>query len=197
MVEDCALPGADGARADRAFWDETGARGDAAGYRAYLDRFPEGIYAEIAQDNLDAIEEERRAAAAAEDRTAWDRARNADTEASYLGYLREYPEGAFRTEAQAALALIRGPEGPSEAEVDEARQAERRLQLNPITTRLVEAKLADFGMNPGRVDGDFDQNTRQAIRAYQERRGLPATGYLSEATVVRLLADSITDLQGN
>ncbi len=185
------------ARADRAFWDETGARGDAAGYRAYLERFPDGIYSEIAQDNLDAIEEERRAEAAAQDRTAWDRARTADTEAAYVTYLRDFPEGAFRTEAQAALALIREPQGPSEAEVDEARQAERRLQLNPITTRLVEAKLADFGMNPGRVDGDFDQNTRQAIRAYQERRGLPATGYLSEATVVRLLADSINDLQGN
>ncbi len=43
-------------RQDRTFWSETGAQGDEPGYRAYLNRFPEGLYAEEAQERLDAID---------------------------------------------------------------------------------------------------------------------------------------------
>ena len=41
------------------------------------------------------------------------------------------------------------------------------------------------------VDGTFDQATRRAIRRYQSNREIEASGYLDEATVVRLLADSV------
>lgn len=37
---------------DRDYWEETGARGDQAGYRAYLERYPEGIFASEAQSKL-------------------------------------------------------------------------------------------------------------------------------------------------
>lgn len=37
---------------ERAYWEETGARGDEAGYRAYLNRYPDGIFAEAAKSNL-------------------------------------------------------------------------------------------------------------------------------------------------
>ncbi|WP_296427026.1 peptidoglycan-binding protein [Yoonia sp.] len=43
---------AEAERLDRAFWEETGARGDEAGYRAYLDRYPTGIFAEEASNQL-------------------------------------------------------------------------------------------------------------------------------------------------
>jgi peptidoglycan hydrolase-like protein with peptidoglycan-binding domain len=39
-------------RLDREYWEETGARGDQAGYRAYLERYPEGIFAQEAQSKL-------------------------------------------------------------------------------------------------------------------------------------------------
>ncbi len=184
-------------RADRAFWDETGARGDEAGYRAYLDRYPQGLFAETATQALAEIDRDRRDSAAAADRTAWDRARSLNTERAYRDYLAEFPRGAFRTEAQAALALVTQPSGPSEEALDAARAEERSLRLNPITARLIEAKLADLGLQPGTVDGRFTDRTRAAIRRYQQARGLPVTGYLTEATVVRLLADSINGLQRN
>lgn len=43
-------------RLDRDYWEETGARGSEAGYRAYLDRYPEGVFAEEARVKLGAIE---------------------------------------------------------------------------------------------------------------------------------------------
>jgi peptidoglycan hydrolase-like protein with peptidoglycan-binding domain len=37
---------------DRDYWEETGVRGDQAGYRAYLERYPDGIFAQEAQSKL-------------------------------------------------------------------------------------------------------------------------------------------------
>ncbi|WP_416914937.1 MAG: peptidoglycan-binding domain-containing protein [Roseicyclus sp.] len=56
---------------------------------------------------------------------------------------------------------------------------------------LVEQRLAAVGLDPGRADGVIDRQTRIAIRAYQEGRGLAPTGYLDQITVVRLLAEAI------
>lgn len=42
---------------DRDYWEETGARGSQAGYRAYLDRYPEGIFAEEARSKITAAEQ--------------------------------------------------------------------------------------------------------------------------------------------
>jgi len=50
---------------DRDYWEETGARGTTAGYRAYLDRYPEGIFAGEARNKLSAVEETNNDAARA------------------------------------------------------------------------------------------------------------------------------------
>jgi peptidoglycan hydrolase-like protein with peptidoglycan-binding domain len=46
-------------------------------------------------------------------------------------------------------------------------------------------------LKPGAVDGAFDEDTRRAIRRYQDARKLRVSGYLDQATVVRLMADTI------
>jgi hypothetical protein len=46
---------AEALRLDRDYWEETGARGSEAGYRAYLDRFPEGVFAAEARSKLEAL----------------------------------------------------------------------------------------------------------------------------------------------
>ena len=123
-------------RLDRAYWEETGARGDTAGYRAYLNR---------------------------------------------------YPDGLFSDEAKAALAE---EEQEDQDKNENAAAIEAGLDINPVLARLIESRLAQMGFNPGRVDGRFDSDTRSAISRYQTRSGLPATGYLNEPTLARLLADT-------
>ncbi|KJZ21258.1 peptidoglycan-binding protein [Loktanella sp. S4079] len=120
-------------RLDRAYWEETGARGDVAGYRAYLNRYPEGLFSQEAKDALAEEEQDQR---------------------------------------------------------ESASEVEQRLDINPVVARLIESRLAQMGFNPGRVDGRFDNDTRGAIGRYQTRSGLPATGYLDEPTLARLLADT-------
>jgi peptidoglycan hydrolase-like protein with peptidoglycan-binding domain len=185
---------AERARLDRAYWEETGARADEPGFRAYLDRYPDGLFAETATEGLAAIEADKRAAAEAEDRAAWDVARQTDTQSAYADYLTAFPGGVFQTEAEARLAELQRASSSAGAE-DAARAAEAALNLNILTARLVEAKLDSLDLNPGEVDGSFDADTRRAIRRYQGNRDLPVTGYLDEGTLVRLLADTIGSLR--
>jgi peptidoglycan hydrolase-like protein with peptidoglycan-binding domain len=177
-------------RQDRTFWSETGAQGDEAGFRAYLKRFPDGIYAEDAQDRLEAIEDQRRAQAEGEDRRRWQIARETDTEAGYRAYLADRPNGAFVEEARARIDYFAN-NSEQIALQDRAQSDEAALGLNAAARRLAEARLADLGLKPGAVDGTFDEDARRAIRRYQDARKLRVSGYLDQATVVRLMADTI------
>ncbi len=175
-------------REDRAVWQATGAEGDEAGLRTYLQRYPDGLFAEEAREELAAIEGRKRSAAEAADAAAWERARGADSVTAYRDYLDARPEGAFASEARARIEAIRQEQEGAGAR-EQARQQEAQLGLNDVTRLLVERRLAQLGLDPGVSDGAFDQSTRQAIRAFQRNRDLEPTGYLNQQTVARMLAD--------
>jgi len=180
-------------RQDRAYWRDSGAGRDEAGIRAYLDRFPDGIFSGIARDRLDAIEAERRAQAQARDRAAWDAARTADTVAAYQAYLAEFPRGAFAQQSADRIAELQRPTRPA-PDLETARAEENALQLPRITRVLIEQRLAFTGFDPGRIDGEFDRDSRRAIRQYQRANGLTPTGYLTQDAVARLLAGGLLRL---
>jgi murein L,D-transpeptidase YcbB/YkuD len=62
--------------------------------------------------------------------------------------------------------------------------------LRPAPDRLLtagdihvaEARLRDFGFDPGLVDGVFTAQTQAAVRPFQARYGLPVSGLLDRAT---------------
>ncbi len=177
-------------RLDRAYWDETGSRGDAAGLRAYLKRYPDGVFAEVAQERLGGFEEEQRAQAAARDREAWDQARASGSMAAYDSYLDSFPDGAFAEQARAEIDAQQVPSAEAQAQA-RAEAGEAALNLNQTARRIAEDRLRALDLKPGEVDGVFDERTRRAIRRYQDARSLDVTGYLDQVTVVRLLADSL------
>ena len=178
---------------DRAYWEETGARGDEPGFRAYLSRYPDGVFSAQATQGLAQIEAAKRSEAEAADAEAWDTARRADTLAAYRTYLSGFPQGSFREEAQSRIDALDRESRNAQSE-EAARAAETELRVDPITARLLEARLQQLGLEPGRVDGTFDNDTRRAIRRYQRDRNLDQTGYLNQATVARLLSDAIQGL---
>ncbi len=173
-------------RLDRAYWEETGANGREPGLRSYLDRYPDGFYAERATTALAEIEQSKLAQAQRDDRDAWTAARRTDTVRSYDRYLAAQPNGAFRDEATARLNALRA-ERNGAASTNQAQAEEAALNLNAVTCRLIESRLTALGFEAGPVDGEFDGRTRRAIRQFQRSRNLDPTGYVNQAAVVQLL----------
>jgi len=175
--------------ADIEFWNQTGANGDEAGLRAYLKRFPDGEFAELASERLTVIEDRKRERANRVDRQLWDQARSQDTANAYERYLVDSPGGAFRDEAQARIVSLQ-----REQEFSAAAQTEAAMNLSTGTRRVIEDRLDRLGLRPGRVDGTFDENTRRAIRRYQAARKLPQSGYVSDQMMVQLMADTVLQI---
>lgn len=140
---------------------------------------------------IEAEEAEARATAERLDRAFWEETGARGDEAGYRIYLDRYPEGLFAQEAREALNQSQEPAQDQSQGNDLARAEEAALNINPILARLIESRLDQLGFNPGRVDGQFDSDTRSAIARYQTRRNLPATGYLNQPTLARLLADTL------
>lgn len=183
LEREAAARKAEEERRDTAYWRETGRGGDEAGLRAYLARYPDGLYSSIAEIRLAEIEEEKRAQAAAEERAFWDRVRAEDKVDSYREYLRRYPNGAFSKEAQARIDELTEDAGNASAKAEE-----ERVAGNGVTRLLVENRLKAAGFDPGPVDGTFNRQTRRAIRQFQRAAGIEVSGYVTQATMVRLLA---------
>jgi peptidoglycan hydrolase-like protein with peptidoglycan-binding domain len=72
---------------------------------------------------------------------------------------------------------------PSRA--DEQSPEQRRL-LNQDQIQLMQERLRAAGFNPGPVNGVLNAQTEAAIRQYQQKQGIPASGALDEVTLREL-----------
>ncbi len=183
--------------ADRAFWNATGAGADEAGLRAYLDRYPRGIFAALARERIGRIEQAAQDARDVRDRADWDTARLRDTTAAYDGYLSLWPDGLFADEARARLTAL-APSPPAPEPVDpalaQAQANEAALALPAATLVLVERRLARMGLDVGPVDGVLDDQSRMAIAQAQVGFDLPVTGYLTADLLNLMLTDVLRGL---
>ena len=171
---------------DRAFWRATGASGQEYDLRVYLNKYPDGLYAEIAQKNLDNIVTEKsRESGHAEDRKAWQAAASTNTEQSYSLYLRKFKNGAFVEEANARIRKLRARDA-NRKNNERAFALEKSMNLGPKMWLIVERQMASSGHNTGKVDGVVDGSTRKALRQFLRNNDLPVTGFMSPNTLARV-----------
>lgn len=176
---------------DRSYWAQTGSKGTEQGLRDYLRRYPDGEFANAAATRLDQLEQQKLRQTNSRDRDLWDRAVATNTIRAYRDYLQLSPNGAFREGAEARIARI---QRRREAVNSEAAKAEEAMSLSAGTRRLIEARLNTMGLEPGAVDGQFDDETRRAIRRYQRSNEMRQTGYLTERMVVQLMAGAVRQI---
>ena len=182
--------------ADRDAWQQARATDTVPAYRAYIAAFPQGRFVGAAQQRIDEL---RAARGSAADRNAWQQAEQANTLEAYQSYLADFPNGRFAAEARQRVDQLEA-EARRQQQIESWKAEERAMNLTSISRLLIEQRLKRLGLNPGTVDGNFNRATRNAIRDYQDQAGLPVTGFMNQATMVRLLADGvrqIIDQSGN
>lgn len=176
--------------ADRAYWRSSGAEsGNERGLRRYLGRYPDGLFADVAELRLDAIERANLADVSSQERQTWAHAKDQNTIEGYNLYLSRYPDGRFAEDARSKLEKLQNQAARQDV-VDAAKKEEGELRLNGFAKVLVEQQLIALGFDAGSPDGRFDKKTRRALRKFQRARGFPVTGYLTRQTIVRLIAEA-------
>lgn len=171
---------------DRRYWQRTGATGLERDLRAYLERYPNGLFAAEAEAQLAALTGD----GDGRSRVAWDIAQAEDTIAAYRDFIAQFPNSRYVPDAEARIAALEADAG-EDTQVAKDKAEERAVASNPVSRLLIERALDKLGHGPGVVDGQFDKRTRRAIRAFQKASNLPVTGFVSQQTMLRLTAASL------
>ena len=179
--------------------------GDASDYRAYLQKFPEGLYAYNAKLTLELLEDQAPAtvrstadAGEAGEAAEPDRASAADTNEAATGAAAPDQVAALaepeRTASDGDGGLVIGPAaGDSTAAVpDSSEVTEAALGMDRTKRREVQDRLNVAGSSVGGADGIFGPRTRAGLSSWQEENGFEATGYLNAAQLAALTSATAT-----
>lgn len=177
-TEDTAVPSAatDASVADlqaqKALFDVALATDRPEDYRAYLDRFPAGLFVANARNALD--------------RTA--RSATPSVPPAVAGRGSDAPiEPLVLTPGERVRALVADAAAEAALEMDRAKRAE-------VQTRLNLSGVA--GAQAGKPDGSFGTGTRRAIAAWQAGQGVPASGYINAPQLEILMASTDATYRG-
>jgi hypothetical protein len=122
-------------------------------------------------------------------------------------YLSSYPNGQFRSLAQARIAALENG-GTKDKDMtrnltavdpatftEESNQVtEDQMGLDRGQRRDVQRRLTGLGFD-AKVTGKFDDETRSVIRRWQAARGYPASGYLNQLQHKALLSEIVANLR--
>ena len=135
------------------------------GYEAYLAEYPDGRHAAAARQRIRELDDE-----------AYAKARRLGTVEAYAGYLAAFPKGVHAQAARERMWQLR----------------EDALGLEHWDRVAIQRGLVWLGKNVGRVDGEFGERTRRAIREWQQEKGKEVTGYLTreQAAALKVLGEA-------
>ena len=90
--------------------------------------------------------------------------------------------GAIATGAQAR--------GDIQAQTGQAAHAQVQAGLSADVVRQAQEKLSAAGHDVGRADGIIGARTKQGLKAFQQSKGIEATGQLDQQTLAALGVES-------
>jgi hypothetical protein len=166
------------------FWDSAQKSNTAADYKAYLDAFPNGVYAPLAKNRIVALStppDAAPSAPAAASQSPPPSAPPANAPQQAEGGPPNAAEPAQGSPAMSPEAL-KGEVGTVETE--------QSLNLNRRDAMVVQQRLMELGLYAGPIDGDFGPGTRSAIAQWQQGHGAQPTGALGPAQLAALQTES-------
>ncbi len=135
-----------------------------ADYQAYLDAFPEGLFAKMAKNRI-----------------------------AHLAAPTPAPSPAVAPTPAPSPAAQEGPVAPPEKDVKAeigTRETEKSLGLTVADRREIQQRLAVLEYFKGPLTGEFGDMTRAALADWQKKRGVAPTGMLGPVQVAALKAES-------
>lgn len=127
------------------------------------------------------------------DRTSYAQAQQQNTLAAYREYLARFPNGAYRVQAERAIAALGGgavaPVTPTPQPTPlptTAASVEANLGLSRSDRITLQRQLSGLGYDTGTADGLWGRNTRAAISRWQTANSFSATGYLNSEQVATI-----------
>jgi Putative peptidoglycan binding domain len=156
-------PAADKSVQENLFWESAQKSNSPADYKAYLDAFPNGLYAPLAKNRIAAFSAPPAAA----------------------------PAAAAAPVVQPA-ALVAAPAISPEALKAEIGtfETEQGLNLGPPMRMEIQQRLSAIGLYTGPIDGDLGPGARSAIAEWQKRHDTAPTGQLGPLQLAELRAES-------
>jgi peptidoglycan hydrolase-like protein with peptidoglycan-binding domain len=103
--------------------------------------------------------------------------------------MRSFIVAAIATLSVGALAHMSTTQATAQ---DQTTRAARDLNMDAMPTlntdgvRKVQQALQKKGINPGRIDGIYGPLTKEAVRTFQSRYGIKATGEVNNQTLFAL-----------
>jgi Putative peptidoglycan binding domain len=164
------------------FWNSAQKSNTAADYKAYLDAFPNGVYAPLAKNRITALSTPTDAGPPSP------AAPNQSPPSAPPANAPQQAEGAPPNGEPAA--------GPSAVSPDALKgeigtiETEQALNLNHRDAMVVQQRLMESGLYGGPIDGDFGPGTRSAIAQWQQSHGAQPTGALGPLQLATLQAES-------
>lgn len=124
----------------------------------------------------------------------WESIKDSSDPSDFSSYLKKYPGGAFSDLAKNRLKALQAKStaiqavdaGASKSLVPGAAEG----VLSEAQRKQIELALLDEKINPGGIDGIFDDDTRVAIKTWQYNSGFRPTGTLDGAQIASLLGKS-------
>mgnify|MGYP000601194144 CR=1 FL=1 len=156
---------------DLAYWNQTGQGNDEAGLRAYLGRYPNGQFAQLARQRLDAIEAEQARQA---DIAFWNQTGRGQDEAGLRAYLGRYPNGEFSQLARQRLNTIIAQQEQQAWQLAQARDSIQgyRLYLNDYPNgphaQQAQQRLAQLQQAAGEPAAWQQAQSANTIPAYRQ-----------------------------
>ena len=119
------------------------------------------------------------------DRANFVEAQRLNTDSAYRNYLAKFPKGAYRVNAEQALAKLGVPANPvpTGGGNQSAASLEASIGLSRTQRIQIQKQLTAIGYSTGFADGLWGTNTRSAIARWQTANKLAATGYVTAGQV--------------
>ena len=105
------------------------------------------------------------------------------------------PSGGDSSGASGTTGDLSAPQGQkSSSDVQDPTSGDGTMApavatLSPEQVRRVQQRLVEVGHDPGTVDGVMGEKTREALRSFQQTRGLEPTGEPDGQTLAELGAE--------